>query len=69
MVNFRYHIADEFGTDPGAGTGAGADKNRAKVFSNSDSVGEWVMIREVASEGSTEAHPQSNIYLGSIEVE
>ena len=57
-----------FGIDPSAGTGAGADKNRAKVFSNSDSVGEWVKIREVVSEGSTDAHPLSNIYLGSIKL-
>ena len=65
-VDFKYHVADVFTTDVGKGTGAGATQNRAKIFSNSDSVGEWVTITEVMPVGSTSTAPQSNIYHGAI---
>ena len=59
-LTFKYHVADVFTTDVGKGTGAGATQNRAKIFSNSDSVGEWVTIREVELVvGSTSTAPQS----------
>ena len=61
-------MADEFTTDVGKGTGAGATQNRAKIFSNSDSVGEWVTITEVSGVGSESSAPQSNIYRGVIEL-
>ena len=65
-VDFNYHVSDVFTTDVGKGTGAGATLNRAKIFSNSDSVGEWVTITEVTAVGSTSTAPQTNIYHGAI---
>ena len=65
---FKYHVADVFETDVGKGTGAGATQNRAKIFSNSDSVGEWVTITEVTLVGSTSTAPQTDTYWGAIEI-
>ena len=69
VVSFKYHVSDVFTVNQRAGTTAGPDQNRAKVTSSSDGVGEWVEITEVAEIGSTNPHPTSNIYHGSIYLE
>ncbi len=67
-VTFKYHVADVFTADQAAGTGAGADQNRARVTSSSDGIGEWVTLTEVSAVGATTTHPTTGIYRGEIKL-
>jgi len=58
-VSFTYHLVDVWGTSTSA-------NRRAKVVSTSDSQGEFVLISEVASVGSSAADPDSRIFRGAI---
>jgi len=68
VANFKYHAQDVFGVDTDGGTGADADKNRAKVTSGSDSGGEWIEISEVASVGVTTSDATSGIFRGQVDL-
>ena len=62
---FRYHVADMFKKSD-KGTGADDNQNRVRVFSESDPVGAWLTITEVANVGTTATAPTSDIYHGSV---
>jgi len=55
-VNFNYHFPDSYDSST----------ERAHVYSDSDSVGEFVAITEVASAGSKTTDAQSTIFVGEV---
>ena len=58
MIDFHYEVVDAFP----------AQARRARVYSSSDREGEWVAIREVASETNNSPAAASNLYRGEIEI-
>jgi hypothetical protein len=44
----------------------GVASHRVRVFSDSDSGGEWLAVAEVASEIDASASPTSSLYLGQV---
>ena len=57
-IDFHYSIVDEFP----------ADVHIARVYSSSDRTGEWVAIREVASEHSDAPAAASSMYRGEVAI-
>lgn len=57
-IDFHYEVVDAFP----------AQAKRARVYSSSDREGEWVAIREVASESDDSPAAASYLYRGEIEI-
>ena len=58
VIVFHFEVVDEFS----------AQERRARVYSSSDNLGEWVGIREVASEKNTAPSAASGLFRGEIRI-
>jgi len=66
VVTWKYHVTDTYSSTVDTVSALLAKGKRAKVTSGSDAGGEWVVISEVAAEGSSTPNPTSQIFQGSI---